>query len=138
MVAGYLNLLANCVDNFAHGLAVGGAFLVSHKTGLVTTACILCHEIPHEIGDFAILMNAGFSVVDAARAQLATAMLGVAGAMAALALDSLGGGAMGGATNQLTAWIVPFTCGGFLNISLVNVLPDLIKNSDGTVTDTIR
>ncbi len=62
--------MANCIDNFAHGLAVGGAFLVGERTGLVTTACILCHEIPHEIGDFAILMNAGFSLVDAAKAQV--------------------------------------------------------------------
>lgn len=69
-VAGYLNLAANCIDNFAHGLAVGGAFLVSPRAGLVTTGCILCHEIPHEIGDFAILMNSGFSVADAARAQV--------------------------------------------------------------------
>ncbi len=69
-VAGYLNLAANCIDNFAHGLAVGGAFLVSPRAGLVTTGCILCHEIPHEIGDFAILMNSGFSGADAARAQV--------------------------------------------------------------------
>ena len=69
-MAGYLNLAANCIDNFAHGLAVGGAFLVGERAGLVTTACILCHEIPHEIGDFAILMNAGFSLLDAAKAQV--------------------------------------------------------------------
>ena len=59
-VSGYLNLLANCIDNFCHGLAVGAAFLVSAKVGIVTTICILLHEIPHEIGDFAILLNSGF------------------------------------------------------------------------------
>ena len=121
-ISGYLNLIANCIDNFAHGLAVGGAFLVDAKTGVVTTTCILCHEIPHEIGDFAILMDSGFSKGDAARAQLSTASVGVMGAMAALALNSFA------TIDAVTAWIVPFTSGGFLHISLVTVLPDLMRS----------
>jgi zinc transporter 13 len=44
-VGGYLNLIANCIDNFSHGLAVGGAFIVSTKMGLITTGCILLHEV---------------------------------------------------------------------------------------------
>eukprot|EP00095_Tigriopus_kingsejongensis_P010756 snap_masked-scaffold277_size226016-processed-gene-1.4 protein:Tk10756 transcript:snap_masked-scaffold277_size226016-processed-gene-1.4-mRNA-1 annotation:"zinc transporter zip13-like" len=122
-VEGYLNLAANCIDNFAHGLAVGGAFLVDNKTGFTTTACILMHEIPHEIGDFAILMRAGFSKVDAAKAQLSTASLGILGALAALFLDSYL------AIETYTAWIIPFTSGGFLHIALVGVLPDLMKST---------
>jgi len=123
-VSGYLNLVANCVDNFSHGLAVGAAFLVSAKVGLVTTVCILLHEIPHEIGDFAILLNSGFSRYEAAKAQFSTAALGMVGAFAALAMDSYVSVA------SLTAWIIPFTCGGFLNIALVSVLPDLLHSSD--------
>ena len=60
-VTGYLNLLANCLDNFMHGLAVAASFLVSLKLGLVTSASILIHEIPHEVGDFTILLRSGFS-----------------------------------------------------------------------------
>uniref|UniRef100_S4RU04 Zinc transporter ZIP13 n=1 Tax=Petromyzon marinus TaxID=7757 RepID=S4RU04_PETMA len=48
-ISGYLNLFANCVDNFTHGLAVAGSFLVSHKVGYLTTLAILLHEIPHEV-----------------------------------------------------------------------------------------
>ena len=56
--------------------------------------------------------------------QLATASVGVAGALAAMALDGMGGGGGGGGggdsvAESAAAWIVPFTCGGFLNISLV-------------------
>jgi len=54
---GYLNLAANCIDNFIHGLAVASSFLSSFKLGLITTFAILVHEIPHEIGDFAILLR---------------------------------------------------------------------------------
>merc|ERR1712145_16052 len=60
-VSGYLNLIANCVDNFSHGLAVGGACLLGPKVGVTTTLCILVHEIPHEIGEFAILIKSGFN-----------------------------------------------------------------------------
>ena len=60
-VIGYLNLLANCIDNFIHGLAVASSFLRSFKLGLTTLFAILVHEIPHEFGDFAILLNSGFS-----------------------------------------------------------------------------
>lgn len=48
-VAGYLNLLANSIDNFTHGLAVAGSFLVSFRHGLLGTFAILLHEIPHEV-----------------------------------------------------------------------------------------
>jgi len=82
-VSGYLNLMANSIDNFMHGLAIGGGFLVSHKMGLLTTLAILVHEVPHEIGDFAILLRSGFTRWEAARAQIATACSGILGALAA-------------------------------------------------------
>lgn len=41
-VAGYLNLLANSIDNFTHGLAVAGSFLVSFRHGVLATFAILC------------------------------------------------------------------------------------------------
>lgn len=120
-ITGYLNLLANCIDNFTHGLAVAGSFLVSFKGGMLTTFAILIHEIPHEIGDFAILLKSGFNRWEAAKAQVLTATVGLLGAVTALSFDS---------TRSLgyrTTWILPFTAGGFLNIALVNVLPDLLK-----------
>lgn len=121
--SGYLNLLANCIDNFTHGLAVAGSFLVSKKVGFLTTFAILLHEIPHEVGDFAILLRAGFDRWSAARMQLSTALVGVLGAGFALCAQSPQG------TENATAWILPFTSGGFLYIALVNVVPDLLQES---------
>ena len=43
----YINLLANCLDNFTHGLAIGGSFMIDSTTGLTTTASILIHEVNH-------------------------------------------------------------------------------------------
>ncbi|XP_034486138.1 zinc transporter ZIP13 homolog [Drosophila innubila] len=124
-VAGYLNLLANSIDNFTHGLAVAGSFLVSFRHGVLATFAILLHEIPHEVGDFAILLRSGFSRWDAARAQLLTAGAGLLGALVAI-----GGSGVTSAMEARTSWIMPFTAGGFLHISLVTVLPDLLKEEE--------
>uniref|UniRef100_A0A8B9KNF3 Zinc transporter ZIP13 n=1 Tax=Astyanax mexicanus TaxID=7994 RepID=A0A8B9KNF3_ASTMX len=122
--SGYLNLLANCIDNFTHGLAVAGSFLVSRKVGFLTTFAILLHEIPHEVGDFAILLRAGFDRWSAARMQLSTALGGVLGACFALSAQSQQG------AENATAWILPFSSGGFLYIALVNVVPDLLEEKN--------
>ncbi|CAB3383870.1 Hypothetical predicted protein [Cloeon dipterum] len=122
-VSGYLNLLANSIDNFMHGLAIGGGFLVSLKMGLLTTLAILVHEVPHEIGDFAILLRSGFSRWEAARAQLCTACSGLLGAAAANIFSMA-------TFADRTSWVVPFTAGGFLHIAMVTVLPELIAERD--------
>ena len=121
-ITGYLNLVANIIDNFTHGLAVGGSFLVSLRLGVLTTFAILIHEIPHEVGDFAILLRSGFNRWDAARAQLLTASGGIFGAMAAVLFS-------GGEVGAKTCWILPFTAGGFLHIGMVTILPELLKES---------
>ncbi|XP_076308271.1 zinc transporter Zip99C isoform X2 [Tachypleus tridentatus] len=123
-VAGYLNLLANSIDNFTHGLAVSASFLISTKMGAVTTFAILIHEIPHEVGDFAILLKSGFSRWEAAKAQVSTAGIGILGAVVALCAESAE------AVGDKTAWILPFTAGGFLNIALVTVLPDIMSEEN--------
>lgn len=86
-VSGYLNLIANAFDNFTHGLAVGGSFLVSLPHGALTTFAILLHEIPHEVGDFAILLKSGFTRWDAAKAQIYTAGAGIVGSLTAIFLS---------------------------------------------------
>merc|ERR1712080_485747 len=124
MGIGYLNLLANCIDNFVHGLAVASSFLTSTKLGFITTFAILIHEIPHEIGDFAILLKSGFSRWDAGKAQLWTAGMGMIGAISAVSMESES------SIEAKTAWILPFSAGGFLNIALVSILPDLVAEED--------
>ncbi|VBB28717.1 unnamed protein product [Acanthocheilonema viteae] len=146
-----LNLVANFMDNFTHGLAVGGSFLMDTKLGLLTTFSIVIHELPHEISDFAILLRADFNRWSAVRAQvghsferfedmlekceilckkvtcdeeLLTAFGGALGAWAALFLH------VECATNGASQNILPFTAGGFINIALVQMLPELMKETD--------
>ncbi|PAV65568.1 hypothetical protein WR25_00872 [Diploscapter pachys] len=121
-ICAIMNLAANLVDNFTHGLAVGASFLVSPKFGLMTTFAILLHEIPHEVSDFAILLRADFNRIQAIKAQLITALGGVLGAFAALLLR----------TDSLSAaeWVLPFTAGGFINIALAQILPELNQETN--------
>jgi len=122
-IVGYLNLLANCTDNLLHGLAVGTSFLSSFRLGLTTTAAILLHEIPHEFGDFAILLKSGFDRWEAAKAQMSTALVGLLGALLALLCESSHD------LEALLMYILPFTAGGFLNIALVSVVPELMEET---------
>lgn len=123
-ITGYLNILANGFDNLTHGLAVGASFLVSVRMGFLTTMAIAIHEIPHEIADFAILVKSGFTKWEAVRAQVSIAFVTVLGALAILLADSAD------AVGARTAWILPFTSGGFLHISLVSILPELLAEKD--------
>ncbi|XP_021375578.1 zinc transporter ZIP13-like isoform X2 [Mizuhopecten yessoensis] len=124
-VSGYLNLLANVIDNFTHGLAIGGSFVVSNKVGAITTFAILLHEVPHEVGDFAILLRSGFDRWKAAKAQVLTSSGVLVGTLTALTAESAQ------AAGERTAWILPFTSGGFIYIALVTVVPDLLEEKHG-------
>merc|ERR1712027_67642 len=73
-VAGFLNLAADCFHNFTDGLAIGASFLAGESIGIITTLTILLHEVPHEIGDFAILIQSGVPRDKAIALQALTAV----------------------------------------------------------------
>jgi len=120
-VAGFLNLAADMFHNFTDGLAVGASYLAGDSIGLITTITILFHEIPHEIGDFAILIQSGVPRGKAIALQALTAV----GAVTGCALSLL----LGGATEAAASLTLPFTAGGFIYIATVSVIPELLEGS---------
>ncbi|XP_068280751.1 zinc transporter SLC39A7 isoform X2 [Nyctibius grandis] len=120
-VSGYLNLAADVAHNFTDGLAIGASFLAGPALGTVTAVTVLLHELPHEVGDFAILVQSGCSKRKAMRLQLVTALGAVAGAACSLLAEGAGEAAMTG--------VLPFTAGGFIYVGTVSVLPELLRDA---------
>ncbi|KAK3728677.1 hypothetical protein RRG08_041861 [Elysia crispata] len=120
-VSGYLNLAADFAHNFTDGLAIGASFLAGQNVGIITTVTIFLHEIPHEIGDFAILIQSGCTKKKAMLLQFSTAIGAMLGTLCSLGMEGIGQAA--------TAWILPFTAGGFIYIATVSVIPELLEDS---------
>ena len=120
-VAGYLNLAADFSHNFTDGLAIGASYLAGRSVGIITTFTILLHEVPHEIGDFAILVQSGYPKRKAMLLQLVTAVGAMCGTLCGLLAEGVGESAI--------AWILPFTAGGFIYIATVSVIPELLHDT---------
>ncbi|KAJ8787599.1 hypothetical protein J1605_022914 [Eschrichtius robustus] len=126
--SGYLNLAADLAHNFTDGLAIGASFRGGRGLGILTTMTVLLHEVPHEVGDFAILVQSGCSKKQAMRLQLLTAIGALAGTACALLTE---GGAVGSEVAGGTGpgWVLPFTAGGFIYVATVSVLPELLREA---------
>jgi solute carrier family 39 (zinc transporter), member 7 len=131
-----LNLVADSLHNFTDGLAIGASFatpggsgsdngdflsLLTSRGGLATLS-ILCHEIPHELGDFAILVKNGMSKQQAILAQFGTAVAALVGTMVGLFVQGL--------VTSGDETLIFVTSGGFIYLATVTILPEVL-DEDG-------
>ncbi|CAO3574579.1 unnamed protein product [Mortierella alpina] len=144
-LSAYLNLIADATHNFTDGLAMAASFYTSPAIGATTTVAVFFHEIPHEVGDYAILIQSGFPRSKAMLSQFITAIGAFLGTLAGIAIEEMskvdesGSGAMdakplalfGFASIPMRAGdlVIPFTAGGFLYIATVGVIPELLTVS---------
>jgi zinc and cadmium transporter len=112
---GWLILVADGVHNFIGGLAVAGAFLVDVRVGVVTWIAAAAHEVPQELGDFGILVHAGWSKARALAFNFGSALTFLVGGWVAYALAG---------TFEVT-WLLPFAAGNFLYIAAADLIPEL-------------
>lgn len=118
---GYMILLADGLHNLIGGLAVGGAFLVDIRVGLVTWGVAAAHEVPQELGDFGILVHAGWTRRRALVFNLLSALTFLFGGLAAYALSGVA---------EVT-WLLPFAAGNFLYIAASDLIPELTEHPEG-------
>ncbi|XP_043993575.1 zinc transporter ZIP4 isoform X1 [Gambusia affinis] len=116
----YMITIGDGIHNFADGLAIGAAFSMSWKSGLATSVAVLCHELPHELGVFAILLHSGLSVQKALLLNVGSALTSFIGLYISLSV------ATDLATQQ---WIGAVAAGLFLYIGLADMLPTLVHVS---------
>lgn len=137
-LSAYLNLIADFTHNITDGLAMSSSFYASPTLGATTTVAVFFHEIPHEVGDFALLIQSGFSKKRAMGAQFVTAagaFLGTCLGIAVQEMGKLSETAAGGPRDMGLAgtglgWgdlLLPFTAGTFLYVGTVAVIPELLE-----------
>lgn len=139
-LSAYLNLIADFTHNITDGLALSSSFYASPTLGATTCVAVFFHEIPHEVGDFALLIQSGFSKRRAMGAQFITALGAFLGTCLGIAVQEFGKSdkstaAVSGSPDKGLAgtglgWedmLLPFTAGTFLYVGTVAVIPELLE-----------
>ena len=114
-----MNLLGDGMHNFIDGIIIAGSFLVSIEIGITTTLAIILHEIPQEIGDFGILLHAGYTKNRALFLNFLSALVAILGAIFAILI--------GESSVELAKYVLPIAAGGFIYISAADIFPELQK-----------
>ncbi len=115
----YLNLIGDAVHNFLDGTIIAASFLTNVPLGIATTVAIALHEIPQEIGDFALLVYGGLSKAKALMFNFVSALFAVAGGVAGFFFLSR--------IEHATMFLLAFAAGGFLYIANADLIPELHK-----------
>ncbi|EEH06459.1 ZIP Zinc transporter [Histoplasma capsulatum G186AR] len=142
-LSGYLNLIADFTHNITDGLAMSSSFYASPTIGATTTVAVFFHEIPHEVGDFALLIQSGFSKRKAMGAQFLTAIGAFLGTFIGIAVQEFGNNSevgdfsdsgaralqtgLLGTSLTMKDMLLPFTAGTFLYVGTVAVIPELLE-----------
>lgn len=115
----YMNLVGDGIHNFIDGVVIGASYLVSVQLGVASTIAIVLHEIPQEVGDFAVLLYGGFTKERALLLNFLTALTAVLGAVAAFYVMPL--------FESYIPALLAFAAGGFVYIAGSDLVPELKK-----------
>jgi zinc and cadmium transporter len=120
--SGVLVLVGDSLHNALDGALIAAAFLGSVQLGVLTTFAVAAHEIPHRVGDFAILVQAGLSRSRALLLNLATGFASVLGAVVAYFAFR--------ETQRALPYALAFAAAGFLYIAVAGLIPGLHRRAD--------
>ncbi|CAF3595987.1 unnamed protein product [Rotaria sordida] len=118
---GWIVLFGDSIHNFADGLAIGAAFSEDLMLGITTTIAVACHELPHELGDYAVLLQSGFSHSRALLWNFLSATTAIIGFFIGSIMSN---------NENVRQWIFAATIGMFLYIALADLLPTLLADEE--------
>lgn len=122
----YLILWGDGVHNFLDGLAIAASFLIDVRFGIITTLIIISHELPQEMGDFAVLIHGGMKKKKALLYNFISQLTSVIGGVAGFYLVGL---------SDLKFYLLPFAAGGFLYIAASDLIPEIKR--EGSLSKSI-
>ncbi|KAM7355145.1 solute carrier family 39 fear-of-intimacy isoform 1-T4 [Cochliomyia hominivorax] len=112
----WMIIMGDGLHNFTDGMAIGAAFAENIAGGFSTALAVFCHELPHELGDFAILMKAGMSVKSAVYYNLLTGVLSFIGMIFGIVF---------GQSHETAQWMFAAAAGLFIYIATVDMMPEI-------------
>ncbi|MEW6352862.1 MAG: ZIP family metal transporter [Pseudomonadota bacterium] len=115
--AGILIVIGDAIHNFVDGILIAAAFLTDVRLGIITSLAVAAHEIPQEVGDFAILLHSGYSRAKALFYNILSSVTTIIGAL--LAYYSLAG------LEQVVPFVLAIAAASFIYIAVADLLPDL-------------
>ena len=120
--AGTLIILGDSIHNFVDGVLIAAAFLTDVQLGIVTSLAVAAHEIPQEVGDFAILLDSGYSRSKAlfynVLASLTTVLGGI---LAYFSLEDL---------HDSLPYFLALAASSFIYIAVADLIPSLHTKTD--------
>jgi len=120
--AGAFIILGDSIHNFVDGVLIAAAFLTDVKLGIVTSLAVATHEIPQEVGDFAILLHSGYSKRKALFYNvLASLTTVVGGVLAYFSLENL---------HDYLPYFLALAASSFIYIAVADLIPTLHKKTD--------
>jgi zinc and cadmium transporter len=111
----YLILVADALHNFIGGLAVAGAFLIDIRLGVSAWIAAAAHEVPQELGDFAVLIHGGWKSSRALAFNFLSALTFLAGGLVAY----------GSSRSYDVEFLLPFAAGNFIYIAAADLIPEV-------------
>jgi zinc and cadmium transporter len=118
----FLVLVGDGIHNALDGVLIGAAFLTDVRLGIVAGIAAMAHEIPQEVGDFAVLLNSGMSRARALLLNLLTSLTSVAGGLVAyVALSS---------SLAVLPYAVAVAAACFLYVAVADLIPGLHRRVD--------
>ncbi|ETB64056.1 TPA: ZIP family metal transporter [Candidatus Nomurabacteria bacterium] len=119
---GKLILFTDGFHNFIDGAIIGASFLVSIPLGIATTLAVILHEIPQEIGDFAVLIHSGYSKKKALMFNFLSASASFLGLIVVFIFGNI--------IEGVSIWFMPIAAGGFIYIAVADLIPELHKTKN--------
>ncbi len=116
----YVSLIGDSVHNFIDGMIIAATFMIHFDLGITTTMAVIFHEIPQEIGDFAVLVYGGLGKKKALTYNFISALAAILGALVTYFVVSF---------QSLESSLIPFAAGGFIYVAATDLIPELHKKS---------